>query len=65
MIHVDTKKLKLAIKKKGLKARWVAEKTGIKPNFLSMIIMGIRNPSKDTFRNLAKTLEMRQRDLLK
>lgn len=64
MIFFNAKNFSSIIKERGLKISWVAEQSGISRNFLHLLIMGRRNPSKETLKSIAKTLKVSQKKLL-
>jgi DNA-binding XRE family transcriptional regulator len=52
-----------AIKEKGLRKKWVAEKVGIAPGTLSLILSGKSDPTLKVALRLAKVLNMTVEEL--
>lgn len=63
MIKLDCREVRFLIKRKGLKVNWLAKEIGISRTYLELLIYQKRNPSEDVLKDLAKVLQVPQKQI--
>lgn len=65
MISFNIENFKAIVKARGLKHTWIAKQARLSRTFLEFIIMGKRQPSKESLKAIAVAMGVKQKELVK